>query len=452
MRHLQEEESPMSVHPVPTISVQFYDGPGTGDSAEMPANRCTNSLASHIDCTHARLGHKAAERSESPSPSQSLKTGREHVAAILSTSSYVPPHDSNAVHQILVAVALYARSLEDRLVPDQLPTSLPKPLPDPNSLALEDFPSPQLFEPGPLVDVEEHFRNTLGRSIHFVKSAMRLIDGDASYVVGVQRPHFWTAQPWEKLAVETPHHTSPQNDLLKCLSSKINLGQRAPPRPSDSNVARLRPGVSTHTGPSLRRSTASALLLLRATSVVHISSTAASASASSSLSLPLFPTLKSRPLTPSLSYLRRGAGAPRINPSLVRARRESRTALPTEKEIALVQSARLTNESSGACAARFNADVGLDLGLAGGARTHPRRQRYWSIGDILSTEPDGVHVVVQQLQQLLHERISGATDYPSPGLFVCSTSPLSDFSLTPTPTPSATTGHLAHPCSPWQRA
>ncbi|KAJ6479254.1 fungal-specific transcription factor domain-containing protein [Mycena vitilis] len=204
------------------------------DSAEMPGNRCTNCLASHIDCTHARLGHKAAERSESPSPSQTLKTGREHVAAILSTSTvYVPPHDSNAVHQILVAVALYARSLEDRLVPVQPPTSLPKPLPDPNSLALEDLSSPQLFEPGPLVDVEEHFRNTLGAvtsvrsksgrfygqssSIHFIKSAMKHIDGNASYVVGVQRPHFWTAQPWEKLTVETPHHTFPENDLLKCL-------------------------------------------------------------------------------------------------------------------------------------------------------------------------------------------------------------------------------------------
>ncbi|KAJ7631697.1 fungal-specific transcription factor domain-containing protein [Mycena polygramma] len=196
------------------------------DSSEMPGNRCTNCLTSHIECTHSRVGPKAAERSESPSPSQTVKTGREYVADILSTSTvYVPPNDFNTVLQILVAVAQYARSLEDNSVTAS---------PDPDSLALEDLSSPQLFEPGPLVDVEEHFRNSSGAvtsvrsksgrfygqssNIHFITSdVMKHIDGNTSYVVGIQRPHFWTAQPWEKLTVEIPHQTFPENDLLKSL-------------------------------------------------------------------------------------------------------------------------------------------------------------------------------------------------------------------------------------------
>ncbi|KAJ6463713.1 hypothetical protein C8R47DRAFT_1225056 [Mycena vitilis] len=46
---------------------------------------------------------------------------------------------------------------------------------------------------------------------------MKHINGNTSYVVGVQRPEFWTAQPWEKLNVEMPHQFFPENDLLKSL-------------------------------------------------------------------------------------------------------------------------------------------------------------------------------------------------------------------------------------------
>ncbi|KAJ7146476.1 fungal-specific transcription factor domain-containing protein [Mycena epipterygia] len=35
--------------------------------------------------------------------------------------------------------------------------------------------------------------------------------------IGVQRPEFWTAQPWEKLVIEPPQHIFPEDDLVKSL-------------------------------------------------------------------------------------------------------------------------------------------------------------------------------------------------------------------------------------------
>ncbi|KAJ7146492.1 fungal-specific transcription factor domain-containing protein, partial [Mycena epipterygia] len=35
--------------------------------------------------------------------------------------------------------------------------------------------------------------------------------------IGVQRPEFWTAQPWAKLVIEPPQHIFPEDDLVKSL-------------------------------------------------------------------------------------------------------------------------------------------------------------------------------------------------------------------------------------------
>ncbi|KAJ7447185.1 fungal-specific transcription factor domain-containing protein [Mycena latifolia] len=51
-------------------------------------------------------------------------------------------------------------------------------------------------------------------SVQFIKSAIKHIHGNTSIVVGVQRPEFWTTQPWEKLVIETPQQVFPENDLL----------------------------------------------------------------------------------------------------------------------------------------------------------------------------------------------------------------------------------------------
>ncbi|KAJ6541602.1 fungal-specific transcription factor domain-containing protein [Mycena capillaripes] len=227
------------------------------DSAEMPGNRCTNCLTSHIECTHARLSLKGVEIPGAPSR-QSLKTGQEHVATILSTSTvYVPPNDFNAVHRILLVVAQYARSLEEKLAALQPQT--PVPILKSRSQTPSSIEDRRFSEDGVLVvqshgrvPIREafgavtrdergswgHYDDTLEKlgvsppaeaarrgdrfygkssSIQFIKSAMKHVHENTSYVAGVQRAEFWTAQPWESLAVEEPHQIFPENDLLKSL-------------------------------------------------------------------------------------------------------------------------------------------------------------------------------------------------------------------------------------------
>lgn len=167
----------------------------------MPGNRCTNCITAFIECT--RAGKSL------PSP-DIPKTAQEHVAAILSTTIvYVPSHDHNVNHRILVEVAEYARSLEERLAaPPQLHSFVPTAT-SPNPSSLKESLSPNASEGATSTDAEQHrhTRNSstdqslsvskkadrfygLSSGVQFIK-AMRLMNG----VVGVQRPEFWNMPP-----------------------------------------------------------------------------------------------------------------------------------------------------------------------------------------------------------------------------------------------------------------
>ncbi|KAJ6541629.1 fungal-specific transcription factor domain-containing protein [Mycena capillaripes] len=205
------------------------------DSAEMPGNRCTNCINSHSECTHTP---KAVETTPSTPPVQNLRTAQELVATILSTSTvYVPSDDASTCHQILVEVAQYARILEEKLAALQPQTfvpittsnlnsksSSPKALSEENSRVVEDVEDVEENPPvkDPLMALIPS-NNQSGRfygqssSVEFIKSTMKHIHGSTSYVVGIQRPEFWTIQPWEKLVIEPPHQVFPENDLMKNL-------------------------------------------------------------------------------------------------------------------------------------------------------------------------------------------------------------------------------------------
>ncbi|KAJ7893728.1 hypothetical protein B0H14DRAFT_3666375 [Mycena olivaceomarginata] len=83
----------------------------TGDSAEVPpGQRCTTCIAANADCTHN------ASKEPEASSAHRRKSARDHVADILSTSTiYIPSNDVNVSHEILVAVASYARELEEKV-------------------------------------------------------------------------------------------------------------------------------------------------------------------------------------------------------------------------------------------------------------------------------------------------------------------------------------------------
>ncbi|KAJ7479527.1 fungal-specific transcription factor domain-containing protein [Mycena latifolia] len=195
------------------------------DSSEMPGKRCTNCINSQIECTHASPARLNAGEDPVAAPALTVKTAQEHIATILSPSTvYIPPTDS---HQVLVQIALYARSLEEKLA--ALQTPVPKALSPLTVPIEEDSPPPEVPAND---DSDPPIRDSLSglipsakpdlfygksSSVQFVKSAIKHIQGNTSIVVGVQRPEFWAIQPWEKLIIETPPLVFPENDLLASL-------------------------------------------------------------------------------------------------------------------------------------------------------------------------------------------------------------------------------------------
>ncbi|KAJ7760114.1 fungal-specific transcription factor domain-containing protein [Mycena maculata] len=196
------------------------------DSAEMPGKRCTNCITFKTECTHARLNIE-----ETPPAAESL-TGREHVAKILSTSTvYIPSNDPEVSHQILVEVAQYARSLEEQLfaVQGSLPsTTSPQARPSTDGclILVGADTAEDAFQDASLQDVLPNLisgpwkpARFFGKSssVHFAKAAINYMHGDAAFVAGLQRPEFWTPQPWENFLGEPPKRSFPEDDLLNTL-------------------------------------------------------------------------------------------------------------------------------------------------------------------------------------------------------------------------------------------
>lgn len=133
----------------------------------MPSNRCTNCITSHSECTHTVrvcpfsscylncIELTVIQTVQSPSaPAQSRKTAQELVAMIISPSPvYVPLNDSDTSHKILVEVATYARSLEEKLAALQPQTLVPTTAP----LSVDNASSLRTSESGALVDTDEPF-------------------------------------------------------------------------------------------------------------------------------------------------------------------------------------------------------------------------------------------------------------------------------------------------------
>ncbi|KAJ6489814.1 fungal-specific transcription factor domain-containing protein [Mycena sanguinolenta] len=207
------------------------------DSAEQRDNICTNCITARIECTHTR--GKPVELSRMPYI-DSPKTGQEYVVAILSKSTvFIPPHDPEVSHQILLVVAQYARGLEEKIaVLETLPITPAQNAPEDSHfpiLADELTDNSQAPRDGPVIDAYDHvpMRDTstnlvmskpendrfhgLSSSVQLIKTAIHHMNGNTSYVVGVRRPEFWSTQPWEKLTVEAENYIFPEHDLLDSL-------------------------------------------------------------------------------------------------------------------------------------------------------------------------------------------------------------------------------------------
>ncbi|KAF8215711.1 fungal-specific transcription factor domain-containing protein [Mycena galopus ATCC 62051] len=213
------------------------------DSSEMPNNRCTNCINSYAECTHSQAKGKGISSSQSAAH---IPSAQDQVAAILSTTTvYVPSHDPEINHRILIEVAQYARSLEEKLatqtvVPSTTSTTHSSPkhgAPSPaseggtsTSTGTEEYPNIRDLSKGQrrLANSKKPGRfYGLSSNIQFTKTAIKHLHGSPPYVVGPQRPEFWTQQPWEELIIEPRSYVFPEDDLLESLT-KIYFDQIHP--------------------------------------------------------------------------------------------------------------------------------------------------------------------------------------------------------------------------------
>ncbi|KAJ7696786.1 hypothetical protein B0H17DRAFT_392237 [Mycena rosella] len=216
----------------------------------MPGNRCTNCVKAQTQCTHARL--KPVENIRPPpSPSLIIKTAQDYIEEILGTSTvYIPPADP---HQVLVQIAQYARTLEERLAALQEPilglTSKSPKAPSPGALGAPTKRPP--IVKGLLTGVLPNMKTNLfygeSSSVQFLHSAMKRIHGSTLIGLGVQPPEFCPTQPWEKLIIDAPQQVFPDDDLLTNL---VNM-----------YFERINPIISILHSPTFRQSIAEGLHL-----------------------------------------------------------------------------------------------------------------------------------------------------------------------------------------------
>ncbi|KAJ7099269.1 fungal-specific transcription factor domain-containing protein [Mycena belliarum] len=196
------------------------------DSAQMPGKRCSNCISFNSECTHRTKSSSRTPKSavmKSPA-SQDLpdapeldKAAQAHVAAIVKqATAYIAESD---VRQVMLDVALYARSLESRLIiiERKRSPSVANSVTTPSSAA--DSPSSppvikeeedDMFVNGTLTERFDRFRldtdrnRYFGKSSHFdlINTAMGIKDlfveppPNPRHVPTTKRLEFW-GSPWE---------------------------------------------------------------------------------------------------------------------------------------------------------------------------------------------------------------------------------------------------------------
>ncbi|KAJ7643597.1 fungal-specific transcription factor domain-containing protein [Roridomyces roridus] len=179
--------------------------------SENPENKCSNCITAKVQCTHFLLSKEAI------SSTISSRNPREHVAAILSTTTtYVPSDDPVVLFQALVDIAKYARTLEGLLAV--------------SGSSEEEMPTLGSTEAGSLDEDDGLFVN-----LNMTDPLQRLT------LHPTIRPEFWITKPWQSMIQETiPPQSFPEDDLLAALI--------------DMYFERINPLICLLHAPSFRRS------------------------------------------------------------------------------------------------------------------------------------------------------------------------------------------------------
>ncbi|KAJ6496015.1 hypothetical protein C8R45DRAFT_1094280 [Mycena sanguinolenta] len=212
---------------------------------DATAKKCPEDAAPTVSLPIANastLGERwpggEALASSSSTGSTETPTAKDYIASILSTTIvYVPSQDPTVNHRILVEIAQYARSLEERLATIQLSQTTSRSPNDNLSSTAEGVTSATTEKYLQIGDLTRTTSDStamdrfFGRSsgLQFTKAAISRIRGNPSSLVGIRRPVFWDIQPqqWQKLTIEASRQIFPPDDLLESLT-KIYFEQINP--------------------------------------------------------------------------------------------------------------------------------------------------------------------------------------------------------------------------------
>ncbi|KAJ6508088.1 fungal-specific transcription factor domain-containing protein [Mycena vulgaris] len=216
------------------------------DSARMPGNRCSNCVSFNSECTHKisqqkedkgpRRKRTAAQKSTSigeettaGDSSRVSETAKNVVDGLLrQPSDYQAPGDREALFQLLLEVARYARSLEQELDTSHGSQTSPSVRIGSNSVSPRAEQDDAESESGIVVDLQklpEHFRRVMvdtsnrrffgkNSSLLFVRAAIEGARYDNIYIPPMTRREFWTPLPWEASPEPPVTQIFPPDDLL----------------------------------------------------------------------------------------------------------------------------------------------------------------------------------------------------------------------------------------------
>ncbi|KAJ7239769.1 fungal-specific transcription factor domain-containing protein [Mycena haematopus] len=197
-----------------------------GNSAEMPGNVCSNCIAFGSECTH------------SGASSKNSRTAQDHVTLILSGSNEYISGDPLTVYQVLVAVAQYARRLEEAVATTAAAQSLSvEPSPPAGShssthtsgetdtdsddgLVIDSTLPKSLQQITRVVSVNRFYGKS--SSLHFLRAfqaAKEEATGNNNLIH--QRPEFWSTHPWEVSAEIFVPLLFPEPQLMAALIDKF---------------------------------------------------------------------------------------------------------------------------------------------------------------------------------------------------------------------------------------
>ncbi|KAK7063596.1 fungal-trans domain-containing protein [Favolaschia claudopus] len=208
---------------------------------QKAGNICSNCIAFGSECTHTdRASSKAGGSSASSKQDLNLhsRTAQDHVAHILGGSNEYVSSDPLVVYHVLVAVAQYARRLEEVLTSPSVVSqsanspSVPHPPDDTEDSDSDDGLLVDSSLPKSLQQITRDisFNRFYGRSssIHFIRDflvAKIEATGDSNLIR--QRPEFWNLRDWDvPMEIFVPQIFPPPqllNSLVDLYFTEINI-------------------------------------------------------------------------------------------------------------------------------------------------------------------------------------------------------------------------------------